>query len=75
MLILQPPEPAVDKESLIQKDDTIFLIQYRLDHVMAPPTEKEQGIIVFAHMQFPFDNGAESVNLLTHIGAATLSKC
>lgn len=70
ILVPGPPEPAIDREPLIQKDDAVFFIQDRLDPVMAPPTEEEQGIIVFAHMEFIFDNGTESVDLFAHIGTA-----
>ena len=70
ILVPGPPEPAIDREPLIQKDDAVFFIQDRLDPVMAPSAEEEQGIIVFAHMKFIFDNGTESIDLFTHIGTA-----
>ena len=66
-----PSEPAIDRKPLIQKDNAVFFIQDRLDPVMAPSAEEEQGIIVFAHMEFIFDNGTESVDLFAHIGTAT----
>lgn len=68
-LVLWPPEPAIDRQPLIQEDDTIPFVQDRL----APPAEEEQGIIVFAHMEFLFDDGTEAVDLFSHISTAALS--
>lgn len=55
---------------LIQEDNTILFVQDRLDPVMAPPAEEEQGIIVFAHMELLFDDGTEAVDLFSHISTA-----
>lgn len=70
ILVPWPPEPAIDREPFIQKDDAVFFIQDRLDSVMAPSAEEEQGIIFFAHKELIFDNGTESVDLFAHIGTA-----
>lgn len=74
-LVLWPPEPAIDRQPLIQEDDTILFVQDRLDPVVAPPAEEEQGIILFAHMEFLFDDCTETVDLFSHISTAALSKC
>lgn len=49
---------------------TTLFVQHRLNPVMAPPAEEEQGIIVFAHMELLFDDGTEAVDLFSHISTA-----
>ena len=62
---------AADRQSLIDQNEAIRFAEQGFDPVPSSSTEKEESTGRRIHLKLVFDNGAESVNRLSHIRVAT----